>query len=305
MSIETTVIGPELAERSMAENFRELWHYRGLIWTMVERDLRVRYKGSVLGILWSMIVPISQAFVFAIVFGVILGVGGGNLSSYIFCALIPWLFFQTSVLDASQSILAQLPLIKKVYFPREIPVIAAVSASLIHLMISLCVFVVFRWGFTTLKYGWPGPPSTAIVFLPIVLLSLFLLTLGLSFFVAAMNVFYEDVKFMVTIGMQFLMYATPIMYFAENLRYAGRIPSGWHWLAYHLYLGNPIAWIVGSFKQMFFLQAKVPVPGVNHPVLTAPFDWRYCLITLVTSSLVCCFGYSTFARVKWRFTERP
>ena len=111
MTVETTIIGPELAQRSLRENLRELWGYRALIWTMIERDLRVRYKGSVLGVLWSMIVPITQAFLYAIVFGVILGVGGKNLSAYIFCAIIPWLFFQTAVLDASQSILSQLPLI--------------------------------------------------------------------------------------------------------------------------------------------------------------------------------------------------
>jgi len=305
MPVETTIIGPELAKLTMRENIGELWRYRGLIWTMIERDLRVRYKGSVLGILWSMIVPIAQAFLYAIVFGVVLGVGGGNLSAYIFCALIPWLFFQTSVLDASQSILGQLQLIKKVYFPREIPVIATACASLIHLLISLVVFVIYRWGVTTLKYGWPGPPPSAVVFLPVVLVSLFLLTLGLSFFVAAMNVFYEDIKFMVNIGMQFLMYLTPIMYFAEMLHYAARIPQAWRSAIYHVYLCDPIAWIVGAFKQMFFLPALVPVPGLKHPVLTASFDWRYCIINLATSTLICVLGYATFNKAKWRFTERP
>lgn len=302
---DTIVISPALATRSLAENVQEFWKYRRLVWTMVERDLRVRYKGSVLGVVWSMIVPIMQAFIYTIVFGVILGTGGKNLSAYIFCALVPWLFFQSAIMDASQSILSQLQLIKKVYFPRELPVIAATISSLIHLTISLTVFVVYRFVILSLMWHqWAGPPSTSIVYLPIVLFELFLLTLGISFFVAALNVFYEDIKFVVTIGLQFFMYLTPIMYFAENLRYARKIPQSLHWAAYHFYLGNPIAWIVGSFKQMFFPPAHVPCPGLPHGLQTAPFDPRYCLITLVTSALVCIAGYRTFTKLKWRFTER-
>lgn len=306
MTIETTIIGPELAQRSLAENVRELWSYRELIWTMIERNLRVRYKGSILGVLWSMIVPIAQAFLYTIVFGYILGAGPRDQSAYIFCALIPWLFFSTALLDASQSILGQLPLIKKVYFPREIPVIASTGASLIHLLISLFIFLVYRWGALALIHRtWPGPPDWSIVFLPLVLIELFLLTLGLSFFVAAMNVFYEDIKFVVTVGMQFLLYVTPVMYFAEALHYAHRIPAGLRTPLYHIYLLNPIAWIVGSFKQMFFPPIVVPVPGLKIGVVTANFDWRYCVITLITSVVICCFGYRTFTAAKWRFTERP
>jgi ABC-2 type transport system permease protein len=215
------------------------------------------------------------------------------------------MFFQTAIMDSSQAILSQIGLIRKIYFPREIPVIAATGASLIHLLISIMVFVAYRWVLMPVFVGWPGPPAQALLWLPVVLLILGVLTLGISFLVAALNVFYEDVKFIVNISMQFLMWMTPIMYFAENMRYAERIPPALRSPLYHIYLLNPIAWIVGAFKQMFFPPALVPVQGMGHLIITAPFDERYCLIALITSTIICGIGYRVFTNLKWKFAERP
>ena len=306
---ETLVIRPRPGSLGLVEEARELWRYRHLVRTLVERDLRVRYKNSVLGVAWTMVNPLVQVFVLTVAIRYILGAGPKNLSAYIFCATIPWTFFQTAILDSSTSVLAKLGLLKKVYFPREIPLIATVCQNFVQFLISLGVFVVYRFVFTPLVYGGAVAPPPTLLWLPVVVVLLFLLTLGTAFFVATLSVFYEDVKFILTLAMGFLFYLLPIIYFADNIVYAEGIPNyvffhrSLRWWVYHLYLGNPLAWIITAFKQMFFGPQNIAKPGIPLP-LSAPFDWRYLLITAVTSVAVCLGGYAFFNSRKWKFTER-
>ena len=288
----------------LIEEARELWRYRRLVRTLVERDLRVRYKNSVLGVAWTMVNPLVQVFVLTLAISFILGAGPKNLSAFIFCATIPWTFFQTAVLDSSTSVLAKLGLLKKVYFPREIPLIATVCQNFVQFLVSLGVFVVYRFVVTPLLFHGDVTPPLALLWLPVVVALLFLLTLGTAFFVATVNVFYEDVKFILTLTMGFLFYLLPIIYFAENIEFSARIPSAaGRWWAYHLYLANPLAWIITAFKQMFFGVQIITKPGdLAYP--SAPFDWRYLLITTATSVAVCLGGYAFFNSRKWKFTER-
>jgi len=260
----------------------------------------------VLGIAWTMVNPLVQVFVLTVAISFILGAGPHNLSAYIFCATIPWTFFQTSILDSSTSVLAKLGLLKKVYFPREIPLIATVCQNFVQFLISLGIFIVYRFVFIPLVFGGNVAPPPALLWLPVVIVILFLLTLGTAFFVATLNVFYEDVKFILTLTMGFLFYLLPIIYFAENIRYAARIHSAsGRWWAYHLYLANPMAWIITAFKQMFFGVAIISNADAPQPIYSAPFDWRYLLVTAVTSVAVCLGGYAFFNSRKWKFTERP
>jgi lipopolysaccharide transport system permease protein len=293
---------------SLRSELTELWRYRHLVRTLVERDLRVRYKNSVLGIAWTMVSPLIQVLVLTIAIGYILGSGPKNLSAYIFCATIPWTFFQTAILDSSTAILAKLGLLKKVYFPREIPLIATVCQNFVQFLISLGIFMVYRWALTPLLHGGNVAPPLAILWLPVLIADLFLLTLGTAFFVATANVFYEDVKFIISLIMGFLFYLLPIIYFAENVFYSPHITKllgpKLQWLTYHLYLTNPLAWLITGFKQVFF--GKSVISNTNAPVVfSAPFDWRYLLIATVSSVLVCVWGYSFFNSHKWKFTERP
>ncbi len=288
----------------LVENARELWRYRALVRTLVERDLRVRYKNSVLGIAWTMVNPLVQVLVLTIAIGYILGSGPKNLSAYIFCATLPWTFFQTAVLDSSSAVLVKLPLLKKVYFPREIPLIATVCQNFVQLGISLAVFVLYRWVVTPLLFGGLTWPPREIAWLPALVVLLFLLTLGVSFFVCAANVFYEDVKFIVSMGMTFLFYLLPIIYFPENIFFSARIPVRLHWWAYHLYLANPLAWIITAFRQVFFAPAVISSRGAP-TVMSAPFDLRYFALAAMLSLGICLSGYSYFNGRKWKFTERP
>ena len=282
----------------------ELWQFRHLVRTLVERDLRVRYKNSVVGIAWTMVNPLIQVFVLTVAISYILGSGPKNLSAYIFCATIPWTFFQTAIFDSSSSVLAKLGLLKKVYFPREIPLIATVCQNFVQFLISLGVFMLYRWVLTPIIHPGNVLPPIQILLLPLLIADLFLLTLGVAFFVSTANVFYEDVKFIINLVMGFLFYLMPVIYFAENIFFSPRIPPPLRWWTYHLYLLNPLAWIITAFKQVFFGVQNIANQNAP-PVLSAPFDWRYLLITTATSAGICLWGYSFFNRHKWNFTERP
>ena len=305
-SSTTVIIQARTGRPTVWAELTELWQYRHLVQTLVERDLRVRYKNSVIGIAWTMVNPLIQVLVLTIAIGYILGSGPRNLSAYIFCATIPWTFFQTALFDSSTAVLVKLGLLKKVYFPREIPLIATVCQNFVQFLISLGIFMVYRWVLTPLLHGGNVAPPLVILWLPLLIADLFLLTLGAAFFVSTANVFYEDVKFIISLVMGFLFYLLPIIYFAENVFYSTRIPHHWQKIAYDLYLVNPLAWLITAFKQVFFGVADIS--NVTAPLphqFSAPFDWRFLLLTTITSTLFCVWGYSFFNSYKWKFTERP
>ena len=294
-----------LDRRGLREELRELWLYRSLIPVLARRELKLRYKNSIIGVGWSLSSPLIQVLVLTLAIHNILGTGPRNMSAFIFCAYVPWTFFQTGILDSSMSVLHQLDLSKKVYFPREIPVIAAVAANFVHFLISLGVFIVYHWVVTPIFLGWPGLPPWQIVFLPVVIAIEFMLILGISFYVSAWNVFYEDVKFMLTMVLSFLFYLLPIIYVTEQLRYSDKIPVALRAPLYHAYLAMPLAWVITAFRQVFFRPQNVgPIPGHAYVPL-APFDIRFMVIAAVLSVAICLGGYRTFNSLKWRFTERP
>lgn len=301
----TLILPARRAISTLAEDLRELWRYRRLIVTLASRQLRLRYKNSAIGVAWSLIIPLVQAFAMTFAIGFILGSGPRNLGSYILCAYLPWTFFQSAVLDGSSSVLTYQDLLKKVYMPREVMPISSVLANLVHFAMALVVFLLFRYGLETLVFRWPGWPPPAILWFPVVMAILVALTLGITFFLCAWTTFYEDVKYLVSTGMGLIFYLLPIIYFAENIYYASRIPAHWRSVIYHAYLLNPMAWLVTAFKQMFFSPTVISSRGAKTALISAPFDWRYCAITGVVSLIILAAGYVHFNDMKWKFTERP
>ena len=185
--------------------------------------------------------------------------------------------------------------------------IASVCSNLVQYFMSVLIFVIYRWGIMPFIFHLPGhvftspgPPPLEVVWLPALLFLEFLLICGVSFIVSALNAFYEDVKFIVQMFMNMLFYLLPIMYFAENIFYSKRIPEAYRSLAYHVYLANPLAWIITAYKQIFFRIQNIAPRGAV-PILSAPFDYRFFAITAVVCILICLFGYAFFNRYKWRF----
>lgn len=268
---------------------------------MVSRELRVRYKNSVLGIFWSFLNPLLQVLTMTFVFGTILREGVPNFSAYIFAAYLPFTFFQFSVLDSAQSVLASLPLVKKIYFPREILPLASILANFLHLLLGFAVFFVFLF-VIYLRDRRMIPFQATTIYLPILLLISLMLSIGLGLIVSALNTFYEDVKYIVNMIMYLMVFLCPIMYLAESVAGTNaNARSGY--LLYKLYNLNPMAALATAYRKI--LLAPVPVRvsrGIQEPL---PLDWTYVGIAALTSFVLMIGGYALFNRFKWRFVERP
>ena len=288
----------------MRDELRELARSRELIAILVRRELRIRYKNSALGFFWSLVPLVLQVIVLSLVVKFIFGAGPRDLSAYILCAYLPWNFFQNGLLDGASSVLMQYPLLKKVYFPRETLPIATTLANGIHLLLALGVFFVYRYVFTPLAFGWPGPPPLAILWLPLVLIINFLLVLGLAFFLSAWNVFDEDVKFLAQNGLNLAFFALPVAWFTEQMFYSTHIPIGLRHPLTIIYNANPISWLISAYRQMLLPPATLGDAG-GIPIHTASFDMRYFALAAVLSCGTALAGYAYFNRRKHEFVERP
>lgn len=286
----------------MLAELKELWRFRELLLSMVERELRIRYKNSVLGFFWSLINPLVTVAVMTLVFKVIIRNNTPNFGAYILAAYLPFMFFNLAVMDSAQSVLIALPLVKKIYFPREILPLAAIIGNFIHLLLALAVFFVYLLVVYLLD---PRivPFQLTTLFLPLLLIINFALVVGLGLIVSALNTFYEDVKYMVGVILYLMLFLCPIMYFSETVFEAmsKRGPLG-HWL-YVLYHLNPVATLSTAYRKV--LVAPQPVDVGGGKTLLLPIDWQMIGIAALVSFALLIYGYHVFNRVKWKFVERP
>jgi len=315
----------------MFDEVQELWRYRELLFSMVQRDLKIRYKNSFLGFLWSLLNPLVTVATMTVVFQFILGNTTPNLGAYIFAAYLPYMFFQLCLLDSSQTILLNIQLIKKIYFPREILPLASAISNFIHFLFGLLVLFLFL---IVVYAAFPAPNGSriwpfhsGIVLLPLLLIMSFCLATGFSFLISAANTFYEDVKYIVAVLLYLMFFLCPIMYFSEKVYYSDlNSAHAWFYRLYHL---NPIATLCTAYRKAILdpqpvqvgeqvvkvLDKYEMVKGKNIPVFkdtivpvlkpAIGMDWKYVAIAFVVSVAVLLIGYSTFNRVKWRFVERP
>lgn len=290
----------------MREELRELWRYRELLLTVVLRELRIRYKNSYLGFFWSILNPLATVFVMTVVFKYVMGQQVQNYSAYVLAAYIPYMFFQLALMDSAHSVVSQTPLLKKIYFPREILPIGSVLANFVHFLLAMLVFFVYLLVVWWLNPG-DNPFRSSVFYLPIIVVMQLCLTMGLALIISALNTFYEDVKYMVGVGLYLLLFLSPIMYFSEQVYYAGGIPEGSRNLVYWLYNLNPIALLMTAYRKVMLDPQEVTMSrdGAVHDYPYLPLDWAMvgvcaaiCLATLI-------FGYWLFNRKKWQFVERP
>jgi ABC-type polysaccharide/polyol phosphate export permease len=279
----------------MLTELRELYRYRDLLAQLIARDLKVRYKNSVLGFFWSLLNPLLQVATMAVAFRFIMKVNIPNYSAYLLVAFLPWTFFQMSLMDASQSVLAHHDLLKKVYFPREVLPISMVIANLIHFLLALLVFFVYLLVLGT-------PIIATWLLMPVLVVIEFMLVLGLSFFVSALNVFYEDVKYIVGVILNVLFYLTPVIYMSE-LVYTQLHAKGMD-AYYSVYQLNPLNALVIAFRKLLLIPYSVP-PGMDSVVKQPdmPLQFRFVLIAAAISLTVLVAGYAYFNARKWRFAE--
>ncbi len=211
----------------------EVWAYRELLYFLVWRDVKIRYKQTAIGVLWVILQPLLTMLVFTLFFGKLAKLPSQGLPYpvFYFCALVPWTYFSTALLTATNVVVENQRLITKVYFPRLILPFSAVLSGLVDFCIGFVVLVIF-----TLAYHFrPGYPA---LLLPVFLLLAVLTALGVGLWLSALNALYRDVKYVIPFVAQFWMLASPVAY-PSSL-----VPERWRWL----YGLNPMAGAIDGFR---------------------------------------------------------
>ena len=232
-SLNASVIRIRPVSGGVRLNLGDLWEYRELLYFLVWRDLKVRYKQTVLGAAWAIIQPLFLMLVFTVFFGRLIGVPSEGLpySIFAYTALLPWQLFARALSDASVSLVANERVITKVYFPRLLVPAAAVISSLVDFAIAFVLLLGMM-----LFYGiYPG---SAIIALPVFILLALIAALGVGFWLSALNAIYRDVRYTLPFLTQLWMFATPVVY-PSSL-----VPREW-WFLYSL---NPMVGVVEGFR---------------------------------------------------------
>jgi len=235
-------------------HLRELWRYRELLYFFVWRDVKVHYKQTLLGASWAIIQPFMTMVVFSLFFGRLAGVASDGIPYPIFsyAALVPWTFFSNGLTQASTGMVSNANLITKIYFPRLALPIARVLAGLVDFGLAFLVLVLMM-----LYYG--IFPSARIVWLPLFLLLALATSLGVGFWLAAMNVQYRDINYVVPFIAQFWLFATPVAYPSSLLK------EPWQ----TVYGLNPMAGVVEGFRWALLGTAGAPRPIIFVSALVA------------------------------------
>lgn len=252
--------------------FKTIYNYRELLKNNVKKEIRGRYKNSILGVFWTFLNPLLQLAVYALIFPLILKTTQQYYTIFVCIGLIPWTFFTTTVSQSAYTIIANGNIIKKVYFPREILPLSVVTSGMINFFISTIIIIAFCFGYGLglTKY---------IVFYPIVLIIQFILQLGISFILSAVTVYFRDLEHFVQIILQVMFYATPIVYGKDA------IPEAFKFII-NL---NPMAHIINAYRAIFYDQ-------------TIP-DMKILAILFVLSVLFCIIGYWIFRKLQKGFAE--
>ncbi len=245
-----------------------------MIYSLVKRDLKGRYKGSVLGFLWTFINPLFQLLIYTFVFSIVMRSGIEDYYMFLFVALIPWIFFATSLSGGSTCITSQKNMVQKIYFPREVLPISFVLSQFVNMLLSFIVIfaVMFIMGY---KFN----PLALLCLIP-VMLTEFILALGFTFILSAVTVYFQDMQYImgiITMAWQFL---SPVMYSVD------RIPAKFQTI--YMYV-NPMAPIIVAYRDILYY-GRVPA-----------------LITLLTALamgvLLFAIGWFAFDRMQRHFVE--
>ena len=230
------IIEPGRAERNY---WRDLWRFRELFYFLAWRDLLVRYKQTVIGVAWALLRPALTMLVFVGVRKVAkLTVEGVPDALFVFAAVLPWQFFSTALSEASGSLVGNANLISKVYFPRLIIPAGAVVTSLVDFLITLAILAV-------LMVWYQFPPGWQILFLPLLVLLTFGLSIGAGLLLAALNVEYRDFRYIVPFIVQFGVFVSPIWIGSAQVMATFSANSSWfHWL----FAVNPLVGIIDGFR---------------------------------------------------------
>lgn len=251
---------------------KELYQYREFLKTNVKKDIRGKYKGSFLGVLWSFINPLLMTLVYAIVFPFILKSGQEHYVTFIVIAILPWNWFTTIISQGTFCIVGNSDIIKKVYFPREILPISTATSGLVNYIISVPIIFIFL---IASGIGF----SANMLWLPLIAITQYFLTMGIILVSSAINVYIRDAEYIINFFITMLFYATPVLYSTTLF------PEKYRWI---LYL-NPMTIIINSYRDIFYYKQMPNMP--------------FLLMIFSISILLVIIGMVIFKKLKRGFAE--
>lgn len=266
-----TIIEPQSGWQHL--DWRELWAYRELLFMLTMRDIKVRYKQTVLGFAWAIIQPVMMMVVFSIFFGGLAKMpsDGFPYPIFVYAALLPWSFFANAITNSANSLVGSANLVSKVYFPRLIIPLSSIGSGLVDFAVAAGVLLLLM-----VYYGVSWTPNLLLI--PILIVGAVFTALGVGTCLAALNVAYRDFRYVVPFLVQLWMFATPVVYPASL------VPAEWRWL---LYL-NPMAGVIEGFRSAFLGRA-FDVPGM--------------LVSVAIATLLFAAGIAYFQNVERRFAD--
>ena len=257
----------------MKELLTNLYDYRQLLKSNVKKEIRGKYKGSFLGVLWSFVNPLLTTLVYAIVFPIILKSSEPHYVTFIVIGILPWTYFTTVIMQGTTTILMNAGIIKKVYFPREILPISVNTSGLINFLIScviICIFLIC----SGIGFSW------YILFLPLIIITQYIFQQGLVFITSAINVYVRDAEYIINFIINMLFYATPILYSAQMFE-----NSPLKWIIYL----NPMATIINCYRDILYYQSMPHIKSL--------------LVVLLGSCLLFYIGLKIFKKLERGFAE--
>jgi lipopolysaccharide transport system permease protein len=270
-AVPTIIIKP--TRNWVSLKLRDLWQYRELFYFLTWRDVKVRYKQTVIGFLWAIIQPFLKMVVFSIIFGSLAKMDseGFPYPIFLYAGLLPWQFFASSVSRTGESIVGSTSLITKVYFPRLIIPIASIGACLVDFAISFLILIILMLYYSVV------PTLSIFIVLPLALATIFT-ALGVGVFISALNVAYRDFRYVVPFFVQIWMFLTPVIYTTRI------IPENWRWLI----LLNPMAGIVDAYRSA---------------ILGKAFEWGDLGISMAIAVVIFISGIMYFRKTEKYFAD--
>lgn len=257
----------------VALNLRDLWHYRDLLYILTERDIKVRYKQTVLGALWAIIQPFFTMLIFTLFFGRLAGMPSDNIPYPIFAytGLLPWTFFANAINNSGNSLVGNSNLITKVYFPRMIIPIASVAAGLVDFIVAFILLIV-------LMFYYQISLTFNILIVPFLIILTAILAIGVGMWMSALNVKYRDIRHVLPFLIQIGMFVTPIIY-PTSL-----VPEKWQWLM----ALNPMMGQIEAYRSAFFGK---------------PFNWFSLAVSVGLTFLILIYSAYNFKRMERQFAD--
>jgi ABC-type polysaccharide/polyol phosphate export permease len=262
----------------MFSNLANLLRYRGLVYSLVVRELKARYRGSVLGFVWSFINPLLLLLIYSFVFSVVLpGLHSKETEPYalfMFCGILPWTWFSASLTEAAGSLISGGNLIKKVLFPAEVLPLVSVLANMVHFVLGLPILAVF------LVYYQKPPDAIGLLWFPVAMLVQLVFTCALALIVSALAVHFRDIRDILSNLLTLWFFSTPIIYWIKEAPGLGKRVLDF----------NPMTHLVVTYQEILFFDGPV-----GH--------WKWLLLVGALSVLLFLAGYWLFDRLRDSFAE--